>query len=152
MLKLLVALLVSFLAATVPAVAADPARYMTVGLITESNVPRPGSTILIGIQFAPRPGWHGYWSNPGDSGIAPQVHWSAPKGVAFGPLMHPAPVLLTADGVSSYVHEGEHTLLSRVAIPSAFAPGTVITIVADLSWAACTATQCVPSTRSGRLH
>jgi DsbC/DsbD-like thiol-disulfide interchange protein len=72
------------------------------------------------------------------------VRWSAPKGVTFGPLRHPAPVLLNAQGVSSFVHDGPHVLLSRMSLPRSLTPGAAIPIVADLSWAACTATQCVP--------
>ena len=127
-----------------PSAAADPSRYMTAELITESGFPAPGSTILVGIRFDPRPGWHGYWSNPGDSGIAPSVRWTAPQGVTFGPLLHPAPSLLTANGVSSYVHDGPHVLLSRMSVPAAFAQGSPIPVVAELHWAACTADQCVP--------
>ena len=143
--RLAFALGVFALSASVPAsAAADPERYMPVRLIAESQVPKPGSTIVIGFQMTPKSGWHGYWSNPGDSGIAPSVTWSAPAGVSFGPLQHPAPTLLTADGISSYVHEGEHILLSRMTVPRTLAAGTPIPIAADLSWAACTATQCVP--------
>jgi DsbC/DsbD-like thiol-disulfide interchange protein len=131
-------------AAAAPGSAADPERYMTAELIAGSSTPAPGSTVLIGIRMSPRPGWHGYWSNPGDSGIAPTVRWSAPDGVRFGPLLHPAPVLLTADGISSFAHKGRHVLLSRMTIPSSLASGTPIPISARLSWAACTATQCVP--------
>src|SRR5574338_442282 len=123
---------------------ADPARYMPAELIAESAAPRPGTTILIGFQMTPRAGWHGYWINPGDSGISPTVSWKAPPGVRFGPLLHPAPTLLTAGGISSFVHEGPHILLSRMTIPASFAPGTPVPVEAKLSWAACTATQCVP--------
>ena len=124
--------------------AADPGRFMPAELIAETPSPSPGSTILVGFRMTPKPGWHGYWSNPGDSGIAPSVTWSAPKTIRFGPLLHPAPTLLTASGISSFVHEGPHILLSRMTIPRAIAPGTPIPIEATLSWAACTATQCVP--------
>jgi DsbC/DsbD-like thiol-disulfide interchange protein len=124
--------------------AADPERYMRARLIAETAVPKPGSSILIGFRMTPKSGWHGYWSNPGDSGIAPTVSWSAPAGVTFGPLKHPAPTLLTAGGISSYVHEGEHILLSRMTVPRTMASGAPIPIAADLNWAACTATQCVP--------
>lgn len=124
--------------------AADPARYMTAELLVESPAPKPGSTVLVGFRMTPRPGWHGYWSNPGDSGIAPSVVWEAPAGIRLGPLMHPAPTLLTADGISSFVHAGPHVLLSRMTIPRSLAKGTPIPLKAKLSWAACTATQCVP--------
>lgn len=124
--------------------AADPARYMPTQLIVESVQPRPGTTVLVGFRMMPRPGWHGYWSNPGDSGISPTVEWSAPPGVSFSPLMHPAPSLLVSDGIASFVHAGPHVLLSRMSVTRSVAPGTAIPLKAKLSWAACTASQCVP--------
>jgi DsbC/DsbD-like thiol-disulfide interchange protein len=124
--------------------AADPARYMSAALIAESLHPAAGSTMLVGFRMSPKPGWHGYWSNPGDSGIAPTVRWSAPEGVKFGPLLHPPPTLIRADGISSYVHNGDHVLLSRMTISRSAAAGAPIPVTAELSWAACTATQCVP--------
>jgi len=117
---------------------------MTAELIAESLSPAPGTTILVGIRMKPKPGWHGYWSNPGDAGFATSVSWVAPTGVKFGPLLHPPPELLTAAGISSYVHEGEHVLLSRMTVPSGLTTGSAIPIKAQLSWAACTATMCVP--------
>jgi len=142
LIRLLLAVLLAGAATVSPA--ADPARYMTAELIAESPAPAPGRAILVGIRMKPKPGWHGYWSNPGDAGFATTVRWAAPLGVKFGPLEHPAPVLLTADGISSYVHEGEHVLLSRMTLPRSFAPGTPVPIEARLNWAACTATMCVP--------
>lgn len=137
-------LLLALATSSAAAAQADPARYMDATLLAESGLPEPGSTILVGFRFTPRPGWHGYWSNPGDSGIAPTVRWTAPKGVTFGPLLHPAPTLISADGISSFVHEGPHVLLSRMSVDRSIASGTPIPVTADLSWAACTATQCVP--------
>jgi DsbC/DsbD-like thiol-disulfide interchange protein len=144
MLARLAAAAIVLIAAAPTWAAADPARYMPAELIAESAAPRPGSTILVGFQMTPRPGWHGYWSNPGDSGIAPSVAWKAPAGVTFSRLLHPAPSLITAEGISSFVHDGPHILLSRMTIPRSLAPGTAIPITAQLNWAACTATQCVP--------
>lgn len=134
----------AFALATPALAATDPARYMPAELIAQSIAPKPGSTILVGFRMTPKSGWHGYWSNPGDSGIAPSVAWTAPTGVKFGPLLHPAPTLISADGISSYVHEGRHILLSRMTIPGSLARGEPIPIEAKLSWAACTETQCVP--------
>jgi DsbC/DsbD-like thiol-disulfide interchange protein len=142
--KLTAVALVALAIAAPAAAAADPARYMPAKLIAESAAPASGSTVLVGFEMTPQPGWHGYWSNPGDSGIAPTVSWTTPDGVHFGPLLHPAPTLLTADGIGSYVHDGPHVLLSKMSIPRGLAPGTPIPVEARLSWAACTATQCVP--------
>ncbi len=131
--------------------AADPAKYIRAELIAESAAPRPGSTTLIGIRLTPRPGWHGYWSNPGESGFAPTVRWTGPKGVTVGPLLHPAPTLLKVGGMSSFVHDGPHVLLARMAVPRSLKPGTRMPLIAALDWAACTVTQCVPLRATLRL-
>lgn len=139
--KALFALLVAIAG---PATAAEPAKYIRADVIAASSAPRPGSTILVGIRMTPRPGWHGYWSNPGESGFAPSVRWSAPAGVTFGPLVHPAPTLLKVSGMTSFVHEGSHVLLARMTVPRSIARGRRIPVRAEVNWAACSATQCVP--------
>jgi DsbC/DsbD-like thiol-disulfide interchange protein len=151
MLRRLVLSLMALLAPSIASAAADPARYMPAELIAATLDPAPGSTVLVGIRMTPRAGWHGYWSNPGDSGIATTVRWSAPGRVSFGPLLHPAPTLLSADGIDSYVHEGEHILLAPMRVPASLVEGAAVPIVAHLNWAACTATQCVPLRATLRL-
>lgn len=123
---------------------ATNARYMDVELVASSLAPRPGSTILIGFRMAPQPGWHGYWSNPGESGLAPTVGWTAPPGIRFGALLHPAPTLLQSMGLVSYVHTGPHVLVTRMTVGQGVRPGTPLTITADLNWAVCSKSQCVP--------
>lgn len=123
---------------------AEPARYMTADLVAETQAPRPGSTVLLGFRMTPRPGWHGYWSNPGDSGIAPVVRWTLPPGATAGPLLHPPPELLVSDGISSFVHSGPYLLLTRLALPQTAKAGDRLPVTAVLNWAACTATRCVP--------
>lgn len=117
---------------------------MTVELIASTLAPRAGATVLVGFRMVPKSGWHGYWSNAGGSGIAPTVTWSAPPGVKFGPLLHPAPTLFRSLGVVSYVHSGEHVLVSRMTLPAGTAVGTPIPVKANLSFAVCSDRLCVP--------
>ena len=118
--------------------------HADVSLLSETDHPRPGSTFLIGIRIVPGTGWHGYWSNPGDSGIPPVVNWKAPRGLRFGPLLHPAPTLLRVAGVTSYVHTGEHVLLARVRTPSTLKSGTPLPIEGQIVFATCSSSLCVP--------
>lgn len=128
-----------------PAAAQSAASsFIDVRLLASTMAPKPGSTVLVGFRMVPTRGWHGYWSNPGESGLAPTVHWTAPPGVRFGPLLHPAPTLLQSMGVVSYVHSGPHVLVSRMMVSRTIAAGTAIPVTADLHWAACSANQCVP--------
>ena len=118
--------------------------YVDATLIAESAVPRAGGSVLIGLQMTPKPGWHGYWSNPGESGLAPEVKWTAPRGVHFGALQHPAPTLMRVMGMTSYVHDGPHVLLTRMSVDPNLRAGTVLPIVADVTWAACSDRLCIP--------
>lgn len=128
---------------TTPATAAIPPQ-MKVELIASTLSPRPGSTVLVGFRMDPKPGWHGYWSNAGGNGIAPEVRWTAPNGVTFGPLLHPAPTLFKSMGVVSYVHAGQHILVARMKVPSSVTPGATLPVRADLTWAVCSNDLCVP--------
>lgn len=119
-------------------------QHIRASLIASTDEPKPGSTITVGVRFQPEAGWHGYWTNPGDSGLAPQVEWSAPTGVKFGPLQHPAPTILRVAGINSYVHPGEHVLLASARIPASLAPGTRLPIKTTLNWLACSDSLCVP--------
>lgn len=119
-------------------------QLIDVQLVAESATPKAGGTMLVGFRMIPHPGWHGYWSNPGESGLAPGVRWTVPAGVHFGPLQHPAPTMMRSMGMTSYVHTGPHTLLARMRVDSKLRAGTVLPITADLTWAACSDKLCVP--------
>ena len=123
-------------------------QHISVSLIADTLEPTPGSTVTLGLRFQPDSGWHGYWTNPGDSGLAPEAHWKAPAGLKFGSLQHPAPTILRVAGISSYVHAGEHVLLSTVRIPASIPAGTKLPIKADLNWLACSDSLCVPERAS----
>lgn len=126
-----------------PAAAARP-HFIDVRLVSASSAPKAGHTILLGLEMIPQPGWHGYWSNPGESGLAPIVRWSAPSGVRFGPLEHPAPTLMNLMGMTSYVHAGPHVLLTRMTLDRRLRTGTDLPITADVTLAACSDKLCVP--------
>lgn len=119
-------------------------QRIAVSLVASTAKPKPGSTITLGLRFRPKAGWHGYWSNPGDSGLPPQVEWTAAGGLTFGALRHPAPTILQVAGIASNVHAGEHILVSSVRVPASVAPGTRLPVKASLSWLACSDTLCVP--------
>ena len=60
-------------------------------LTAESPSIAPGETITLALVMKPDPGWHGYWKNPGDSGIETQIDWQLPAGLSAGPIQYPVP-------------------------------------------------------------
>ena len=119
-------------------------NHIAASLVAETSSPAPGTTVQLAIRMIPEPGWHGYWVNPGDSGVAPTVRWTAPSGIRFGPLRHPAPTMIEAAGFASYVHAGPHALMATMTVPAGIARGTALPVQAEVNWLACTDSLCVP--------
>lgn len=119
-------------------------EQMVVQLVSETTSPRPGSTVRIALRFVPRPGWHSYWSFPGDAGLATEPTWQLPKGVRIKPLRHPAPQRLPIGPMASFVHEGEHWLLTSMSVPSSAKVGDPLPVGLLLVWGACSDSICMP--------
>ncbi|CAH0352255.1 MAG: thioredoxin family protein [Sphingobium sp.] len=113
-------------------------------LEAESATPAPGKTLTIAFVMTPKPGWHGYWENPGDAGIGMTVKWTLPSGVTAGPLRHPVPETLIISGLMNYVYEGRYAILVTLNIPATMKPGDLLPIRARGDWLACTREICVP--------
>src|SRR5688500_14865403 len=79
--------------------AAQQQSRVLVSLHAASAEPAAGRTTMLAIRFKPEAGWHGYWSNPGDSGLPPAAKWTVPAGVRVGALQHPAPTMLRVGGM-----------------------------------------------------
>ena len=79
-------------------------NHATVSLISAANAPSKGA-IQLALKFQLAPGWHIYWSNPGDAGLAPQITLEAPA--VPGPFAYPPPELLVQGPVAAYVLSGD---------------------------------------------
>jgi thiol:disulfide interchange protein DsbD len=79
----------------------------TVSLISAANAASNGA-IQLALKFDLAPGWHIYWSNPGDAGLAPQITLAAPA--IAGPFTYPPPELLVQGQVAAYVLSGHLVL------------------------------------------
>jgi DsbC/DsbD-like thiol-disulfide interchange protein len=115
-------------------------------LVPESTVVAPGQTVTLALMMRPAEGWHGYWKNPGDSGIETQIAWELPAGLSAGPIQYPVPDQLMVAGLMNYVYKGDHALLIDVAVPARVAPRTKLPIRARVDYLACTDEICVPET------
>lgn len=110
----------------------------------------PGGEVEIAIVMHTKPGWHGYWANPGDAGLPMQVKWQLPPGFSMGALRYPVPTRLTIAGLMNYVYERDYAVLTRLKVPPG-ARGTV-PIRAEAQWLACTDEVCVPESGSLALN
>ena len=142
-LALLVALMLLGLSA--PS-AAQPVggRNIAVTLLPGAGTVPAGGAISVALVMKPKPGWHGYWKNPGDAGAEATIAWTLPAGVTIGPLRYPVPERLVVSGIMNYVYEHEHALLAELKLAPDVAPGTRLPLKAKFDYLACTAEICVP--------
>lgn len=117
------------------------ARGIDPQLAAEGPV-QAGGEVDLAIVMHTRPGWHGYWQNPGDAGLPMSVEWTLPPGWSAGALRYPVPTRLTIAGLMNYVYEQDYAVLVRLKAPAG-ARGTV-PIRAKAHWLACTDKVCVP--------
>ena len=80
--------------------------------------PIPGETLTLALRFTPEPGWHGYWSNPGDAGYGMRLAWHLPEGWKAGEPLYPVPHKLLIAGLMNHVYEGEYAVLVPIEVPA----------------------------------
>jgi thiol:disulfide interchange protein len=104
----------------------------------------PGETVTLALLMRPDKDWHGYWSNPGDAGLAPTLDWTLPKGASPGAMQFPVPQTLLVAGLMNHVYAHDFAILVPLTLPRDAVPGSVLPIRAKAQWLACTAAICVP--------
>jgi thiol:disulfide interchange protein DsbD len=103
----------------------------------------PGREVTLGARFDVAPGWHIYWSNPGQSGLPTEAEFQAPPGFKIGAVRFPGPVRFESPGpITSYGYEGLAMLSAVVAAPASLA-GPTVQFSVQASWLACSDV-CVP--------
>lgn len=116
--------------------------HTEVELVSDSISVAPGGPFRAAVRFKTEPGWHIYWTNPGDSGLAPEIKWQLPEGWTAGKTEFPYPEKITQDPLVSYGYEHETFLISRINVSSSQPAGDVV-LKAAISWLACQV-DCIP--------
>jgi thiol:disulfide interchange protein DsbD len=113
-------------------------------LIAEQAALVPGQRTTLGLHLRLDPGWHVYWKNPGDSGMATSLAWTLPAGFGAGPIQWPHPMRIDTGPLTAYGYEGEVVLLADIEAPAALAAGTTVPIAARADWLVCKEI-CIPA-------
>lgn len=105
-------------------------------LIAEHTGLMPGETTRVGLRLKMDEGWHTYWKNPGDSGLATSIDWDLPEGFEAGPIEWPAPHYFEVGGLASFGYEGEIVLPVLIQVPEDLT-GNEVTLRATADWLVC---------------
>lgn len=117
-----------------------------VSLLSEQEAIQPGVPFWVALKISVAEGWHTYWRNPGDTGIACSIEWFLPEGFKVGECQWPAPERFTEGPLTYFGYKGEFALLAQVTPPKHFkpAPSETVQIGATLRWVACNQENCLP--------
>jgi len=121
-----------------------------VELIAEQDGIEPGGSFWVGLRQRIAPGWHTYWSNPGDSGEPTTIDWTLPTGFKAGDLVWPHPERIPLGPAMSFGYSGETVLLTEITAPAGLEPGTRVTLRGRVAWLVC-AKICIPEEAEVRL-
>lgn len=116
-------------------------------LVADRLTAAPGQTVTVAIEQQIEPGWHTYWSNPGDAGLATTAKWQLPSGWQAGPILWPYPKREQTGPLMDYGYEGKAWLLVDLSVPKDAKAGKY-DLSADVDWLVCREV-CVPE--SGHL-
>ncbi len=121
-----------------------PARKQPTGdelvrltLLADVTRVTPGQQVTLGARFDIAPGWHIYWVNPGESGLATEATFTAPAGFRVGAVRFPGPARFDSPGdITSYGYQELAMLSAVVAAPDRVA-GARVQFSVQASWLAC---------------
>jgi len=88
-------------------------------------------------------GWHTYWKNPGDAGLAPSFRWELPPGATASEVLWQPPERIPVGPLMAYGYSGTAYHVVRITPAPAGTPGKAFPIKVEASWLVC-AEECVP--------
>ena len=118
------------------------AAHTQVRLLLSADTARPGDTVLAGVDMKMELGWHTYWKNPGEAGMATKIEWQLPPGVTAGEIQWPLPEKLPPAEVTTYGYNDEVMLIVPLKLANDLNPGP-LDLKAKISWLECKEA-CVP--------
>ncbi len=117
--------------------------HSTAELIAEHREVAPGQVATLALRLKLEKGWHVYWRNPGDSGMATSIAWQLPEEFSAGPIQWPTPHRIDVGPITSYGYDNEVLLLTDVAVPANF-KGRSAEFRAKADWLVCKEI-CIPA-------
>lgn len=149
-LALLLAILLAPFAAGAAESGAVESPRARVTLVAEVASVAPGQPFRLALRQVLAPGWHSYWTNPGDAGEPPALDLALPDGGEAGAMAFPAPQRIPFGPLVNFGYLGEAVFPLTVTPPADLVPGRLFTIEGQGRWLVCEQL-CVPEEGAFRL-
>ena len=115
----------------------DPSPHSEAALVSEVETIAPGEPFTVAMHLQMDDGWHSYWKNSGDSGLATSIDWTLPDGFSTGEIQWPHPTVKEEGPLVTYGYSDKTMLLVEITPPDDLEPGTEVTLDARGDWLIC---------------
>jgi thiol:disulfide interchange protein/DsbC/DsbD-like thiol-disulfide interchange protein len=112
-------------------------------LVSEFAAAQPEQPFWVALRLTIRDGWHTYWRNPGDSGLATTIDWTLPEGFTASAIHWPYPERIPVGPLMNFGYHGEVWLLVQIQPPATLAEAEPVTLQAHAQWLVCEE-DCIP--------
>ncbi len=117
--------------------------HVTAELIPEVTTVEAGKPFSVALHLHMDPGWHTYWINPGDAGLATTISWTLPAGFTAGPVEWPVPEKHAMGPLMTYGYGGDVYLLTTITPPATGELPRHFDVKAKATWLVCQE-ECIP--------
>ena len=125
----------------------DTSPHSDARLVADVSSVAPGAAFDLALEVTVEPGWHIYWTNPGDAGQPVSATWTVDGGEA-GPLRFPTPGRYDEAGLTTYAHDGTPSFLTRIQTDGDV--GGAVRVTGEARWLICSDV-CVPARQTVAL-
>jgi thiol:disulfide interchange protein DsbD len=117
--------------------------HVTAELIPEMTTVETGKPFGMILHLHMDAGWHTYWINPGDAGLATTIKWTLPPGFTAGPIQWPVPEKHAMGPLMTYGYDGDVYLLTTITPPDKGDLPQHFDVKAKAEWLVCQE-ECIP--------
>lgn len=121
-------------------------------LISEEASIQPGRAFCVGVHLTMKEGWHTYWKNPGDAGMATRIEWDLPPGLTASSIIWPVPEKIHNDILTGYGYHGEVLLMTLITPSGSLTLDAPLTLKAKVNWLVCSDAFCQPGENNVSLQ
>ena len=142
--RILSLLFVLFL--SLPAAAQEP-LHVNLRLHVNADAAVPGQSLKVAVEQTIAPGWHTYWTNPGDSGEPMRVKWELPAGYEASDFLWPTPERVPYGPLMNFGYTEQAVMLADIKVPSDAKVGDTLPIRGTATVLVCDEI-CIPETHT----
>lgn len=128
----------------VPA-AAPSNPHTEASLISNETAIRAGEKFWVVLHLKMEPGWHTYWRNPGDSGMAPSMEWTLPRGFTASDIQFLPPDRLQEGDLVDYGYSNDAWYPVQITAPAILRFNAISILSVKARWLVCKDI-CLPQT------